>query len=121
MNMTNTVLNLPQSDIERLEKLYDFGDRESGEVWQFIEKHSFLTDLLLEVPKKVIQFFPDASLSLKVILDPESSSEEDDMLGVAIASEMDAEESIDCLEQFDYDWWLEASARSQDKLFIDLE
>lgn len=119
--MTNTVLNLPQSDIERLERLYDFGDRESGEVWQFIENHPFLTDLLLEVPEKVIQFFPDASLSLKVIIEPESPSEEDDMLGIAIASEMDAEESVDRLEQFDYDWWLEASMRSHDKLLIDVE
>ncbi len=119
--MTNTILNIPQSEIERLESLYDFCDRESGEVLQFIENHSHLTALLLEIPEKIVQFFPDASLSLKVIIDPESSSDEDDMLGLAIASNIDAEESVDRLEKFDYDWWLEASAGSGNKLLIDLE
>lgn len=119
--MTGIVLNIPQSEIEQLERLYNFCDRDSRQVWQFIQKHSFLTDLLLEVPEKIIQFFPDASLSLKMIIDPESSSEDDDLLAVAIASDMDAEESVDRLEQFDDDWWLQASVRSHKKLLIDLE
>ena len=75
----------------------------------------------MEIPENVIRFFPDASLSLSVIIDPESGSEDDDILGVAIASDIDVEESVDRLEQFDYDWWLEASTRSRNKLLIDLK
>ena len=57
----------------------------------------------------------------QVIIAPDSSSEEDYILGVAITSEIDTEESVDRLEQFDDDWWLEASKRSHNKLLIDLE
>ena len=39
-NMTGTVLNIDRSDIEQLEKLYNFDDRNSEEVLQFIENHS---------------------------------------------------------------------------------
>ncbi|MEA5469371.1 hypothetical protein [Spirulina sp. 06S082] len=46
-----------------------------------------------------MDMMPDASLSLKVVIDPESSSGEEDILGLTIASDIDiAMKTIDKLQ-----------------------
>ena len=119
--MTEATLNIPTLETKQIEQLYTFQDREPGEVLQFIEKYSFLVPLLLEAPQKIYQFFPDAPLTLTVHIDPESYFEEDIELVLLIETDMDPEESVDVLEEFDYAWGIEASDRSKGKLLIDLQ
>ena len=107
--------------IKQLQEIYTFKDREPGEVLQFIEKYPFPIPLLLEAPDKVRAFFPDASLMLKVNIDPESYSEESNELLLLIKSDIDPEESVDILEELDYAWGLDVSSRSQRRMFIDLQ
>ncbi len=119
--MTEAILKIPTLETKQIQQLYTLQDREPGEVLQFIEKHSFLVSLLLEAPQKIYQFFPNAPLTLTVHIDPESYFEEDIELVLLITTDMDPEESIDVLEEFDYAWGIEASERSTGKLLIDLQ
>jgi len=50
---------------------------------------------------------------LTVHIDPESYFEEDIELVLLIETDMDPEESVDVLEEFDYAWGIEASDRSK--------
>ena len=119
--MTETTLNLPQAEIDLIQKIYTFQDREAGEVLQFIEKYPFLIPLLLEAPEKIREFFPDASLRLKVDIDPDSYSEESNELLVLVKPDIDPEEAVDTLEELDYAWALNASTRSQRKMLVHLQ
>ena len=118
--MAETTLNIPEADIEKIQHLYTFQDREPGEVLQFIENYPFLIPLLLEAPEKIREFFPDAFLKLKVDIDPESYSKESNELVLLIKSDIDPEESVDILEQLDDRWWNDVEHLSQHKMFTTL-
>lgn len=112
-------LGIDQTEIEQIEKLYTL--RERSEVLKFLDNHPFLVPVLLEAPEKIRDYFPGDSLILDMAIDPESSSPEDDRLVLLIATDIEADESVDRLWELDNAWWLNAAQRSQHKMFIDLE
>lgn len=59
-----------QTDVNKLEELYTFKDRE--EVLNFLTPA--LVEVLLEAPTHIHQFFPDAPLVLELVIDAEDSN-----------------------------------------------
>ncbi|MDF0552111.1 hypothetical protein [Kamptonema sp. UHCC 0994] len=112
-------VSIDQTEIEQIEKLYTL--RERSEVLKFLDNHPFLVPVLLEAPENIRDYFPDNSLILDMAIDPESSSPDDDKLVLLIATDIDADESVERLWELDNAWWLNAARRSEHKMFIDLE
>ena len=112
-------VSIDRTEIEQIEKLYILRNR--SEVLKFIEQSPFLIPVLLEAPDKIRDYFPGDSLILDIAIDPESSSIDDDKLVLLIATDIDADESVDRLWELDKAWWLNASRRSQHKMFTNLE
>lgn len=112
-------VSIDRTEIEQIEKLYTVRNR--SEVLKFIEEYPFLIPVLLEAPDKIGYYFPGDALILDMAIDPESSSTDDDKLVLLIATDIDADESVDRLWELDKAWWLNASRRSQHKMFTNLE
>lgn len=105
------------ADIEALEKLYNF--REKTEIVEFLEIYQFLIPVLLEAPDKISNYFPDAELFLECVSDPEVVGEA--MLELAICMNLEPDEAVDKLNQFQDDWWLDLSDRIRESLCPILE
>jgi hypothetical protein len=112
-----STVRVSQAEIEWLERLYTF--RERAEVLAFLERHPFLVSLLLEAYGEIGNYFSDSPIFLEVVTDPEAF--DDHQLAVSIATNLDPDEAIDTLEQFDENWWLDALDQAQGKLCIDVE
>ena len=117
--ITIPTVGISQKDSDCLKQLYAL--REPERVWQFLEKHPFLVPLLLEAPTEINHHFPGDSLSLEVAIDPESASSDDDELVLQIATNIEAEESVDRLWKLDEAWWINSLDRAKGKMFINLE
>ncbi|NEP42081.1 MAG: hypothetical protein F6K35_23805 [Okeania sp. SIO2H7] len=115
---TIPTLGFSEADSDRLKQFYTF--RDSKRVVQFLEKHPFLLPLLLEAPKQINTFFPGDELFLEVAIDPEAASPEDNELFLLIVTNIDPEEAVEKLWEFDDKWWLKASDKSRNKLEISL-
>lgn len=105
------------ADIESLEKLYTW--RGKTEILDFLEKHHFLIPVLLEAPDKISNYFPDAQLFLECVTDPEGI--DDDMLELAICMNLEPDEAVDKLNQFQDNWWLNLSNKIRQPLCPILE
>lgn len=109
---------LRASIFSRLESTYDF--RDIAQVKQFLEKHVFLTPLLLEASTKIKEYFrPSANLALEVPVDPEDGKYQE--LWIRIQTDVAPADALPLLTKFDDEWWLEASANSKNLLNIKLE
>jgi len=112
-----STVRVPQAVIQWLERLYTFRERE--EVLWFLESYPFLASLLLEAYDNIGNYFPHTQVFLEVVSDPEATN--DYQLVSSIATNLDPDEVIDTLEEFDEDWWLDALDRAQGKLCINVE
>jgi len=100
--------------INLLQKYYESDD--FLKVINYIFDKPYLIALILELPKQVRKVFPNESLELKVIYDPEIPNWEN--LAVFIVTGLDAEQTFNKLQQLDQTWWLEASDLACNKLQI---
>lgn len=108
---------VPPTQLAFLERQYTL--RERGEVLQFLEKHPYLVELLLEAYGKIEAYFLRSEVFLEVAHDPEAS--DGDELVASIATTLKPKEAMQSLNQFDDDWWLSASDASEGRLCIRLE
>ncbi len=106
-----------QPEVQRLEQLYTFGER--AEVLWFLEEYPVLVPLLLEAYDKIGNHFSYSQLSLEVVTDPETNN--DHQLVVFIGTNLAPDEALPMLEQFDENWWLDASREAQGNLCIHVE
>lgn len=90
-----------KSPADEISKLYQIPERDK--VFSFIFQNILLSDLLLEAPSKIKQYFPASSLLLQVDTDPELGWE---TLIIRIVTDLSAEETSDLLDQLSQDWWL---------------
>lgn len=100
-----------------LERMYLF--REPAKVTEFLESYPFLISLLLEAYDTIRNYFPDAQVFLEVIADQEAVNYKE--LVIFIATDLKPDEALDRLDQFDENWWLDASDRARGKLSIHVE
>lgn len=115
--MTDTVISIPQADIEALEQFYTFRGR--TEILQFLDRHPFLVPVLLEAPQKIRHYFPDSGLFLEVEQDPEVIDWM--MLVLSILIRLDPDDAVDRLNQLDWNWGLHNSYEVRSKFFTTLE
>ena len=91
-------------------------------VSHYLDKHCFLVPLLREVDVKIRQYFDvDSPLTMEVVQDFESGSEEGDELFAMIPTTLPPEEALQRLWQLDEEWWLEASHRGRHRMNIGIE
>lgn len=109
---------LTGGSIGSLRRRYEFG--EGTEVESFLERHLFLTNVLLSAYEKIHEYFdPDSQLGLKVVNDPDAG--EDQRMFVLIWTSMSPEDALDQLDELYEDWWLNALPDAGHKLSIDVE
>lgn len=84
------------------------GKKEKKEVYRFIQEQPVLLPLLLEVPKRVKQYFGALTeVWLEVVSDPEYPN--NNQLIAFITTELEPEKAVEKLNQMDEEWWLEVS------------
>ena len=108
----------PNVDLAALERLYDFTDRIN--VADFIEKHQSIFGALIEIRKKIDQYFgPSSKARLELLIDPESFEEPE--LGAFIKTSLPPDRAFDILKNFDHEWWLDEPGCIRERLCIDLD
>lgn len=117
-------LNLEQDPYEifpkkvmPLDEIYTFRERKNA--LNYLKDNNYLESSLLEAPAKIKKYFTDAALILEVMHDPEEKDSKH--LTLFIKTSLPPAEAIGKLEQFDEEWWIDASYRSKGKLSINLE
>ncbi len=103
--------------MKTLKMLYLFRDEKA--VASFLEKHSFLTPLLLQAHEKIEEYFGPSNVALEVSIDPDDASYEE--LWALIQTNLRAAEAVGLLTKFDEEWWLDASVSSQELMNFNLE
>ncbi|MCX7707648.1 MAG: hypothetical protein N2204_06550 [Anaerolineae bacterium] len=110
--------------IEQEEKLSQirriYGFRGEAEAVRFLRMHPALIDLLLEALPHVERYFgPHPEVVLEVVVDPEASDSEE--LFANIRTSLPVEEALECLNQFDEEWFLDQLARTEGRFNFNLE
>ena len=103
--------------LQRLERLYGFRDK--SRVLSFLGKKVFLMPLLLRASDKIREFFGSSRALLDVSADPDDNNVQE--LWVRIQTDASPETALTALAKFDEEWWLEASASSENLLNFKLE
>lgn len=99
--------------------IYQFNDPQP--VSGFLRRHPFLVNLLIDAwPRIQSCFGSDAQAALELFKDPEEVNGEGKLF-VLVQTSLPANEALNRLEKLDQDWWLDATARSQGRLNIDVE
>lgn len=109
--------SLRNNVFHRLESRFTF--RERAKVMSFLERNFFLTPLLLQANDKIREFFGPSGVALEVSTDPDDGNFQE--LWARIETNSAPEEALSILTRFDDEWWLDASASSQNLLNIKLE
>jgi hypothetical protein len=108
---------ISKEEIERLDQLYIFRDREK--VLEFLEEHAFLVPVLLEAPEKIKPYFGDATRFLETYTDLEEGDWT--FLRLRIARKLDWEEAFLKLEELIEAWVLELRSEVLTHFQIDLD
>ncbi len=90
------------------------------DVNRFLQNNSNLIDVILEAHLQIRKYFPTEKLRLKLFTDPESSQWEKLVLSV-FANPESVDEALNKLEEFDENWWIDASSGVAVNLCIHLD
>lgn len=88
------------------------------EVVHFLRQDSDLASVVNEATSQLVRFIPDASLSLKLLSDPEYDTGEQLFLGISTGLAED--DALEALGRFDRQWWVDHVSRARGLLCIDL-
>lgn len=103
-----------QINTGKLEQLYTFRNRD--EILAFLTPE--ITNVLLEAPEKIQQYFPNAPLFLELYTDHEDSSWKTLFLSIEV---VDYEASLDVLEHFWESWWYNVPLEIRQKINVHTE
>ncbi len=99
------------------EAFFPFSDADSVE--DFLWKHPFLVDMVLEAREQIHRYFgAECTLALQPFYDPEDPQFH--YLEILIRTQLPVQEELRLLEQLDEGWWYDASSRAQGWLNISL-
>ncbi|MDB9454301.1 hypothetical protein [Dolichospermum circinale] len=87
---------------------------------RFLQNHANLIDVILEAHPQIRKYFPTEKLRLKLYIDPESSEWEYLIISICVSPES-VDEALNKQNEFDENWWLNASLGVAVNLSIDLE
>ncbi len=102
---------------EPLEDIYTFEN--PPDVERFLRTHKYLIEILFEAGEQIRRIFGEVvNLSLELHHDPEEDFEG---LFIIIKTNLSPEESLDLLDKFDEEWWLDVDASISKKLEVTVE
>ena len=102
---------------ELLEDIYTFEN--PTDVRRFLWTHKHLIEILFEAEEQIRKIFGEVvNLSLELHHDPEEDFEG---LFIIIKTSLSPEESLDLLDKFDEEWWLDVDASISKKLEVTVE
>src|SRR4051794_22363447 len=90
---------------------HDFHLRDAGSVLDFIETDPSLVGLLFEAREQIKSRFLEAVIFVEVENDPDTPAVY--RLLVSIGTTLNAEETLQALDQFDQEWWLKNLDRAK--------
>ena len=100
--------------------LNEYEIRDVERVTDFLLKNPSLIDLLLEIPAQIRKYFgEDQKVVLSFWLDPEDPAYHH--VQVLVPTKLGAEESGKLMDKFDWEWWLDNSARTDLQISISKE
>jgi len=103
------------NDIEQLKSLYIFENSE--EIKRFLLSHDYLIDCLSEAYDQIRGIFEENLI--EICLEYDRDSEEDfEGLFVTIKTNLSPEPSLDLLEKFDDNWWLQVDFKIRSLITI---
>lgn len=109
----------PELDLKHLERMYGFRNRQ--DVVKFIRERPHLVPLLLEAKARVeVHFGKHVRVVLEVLIDPEDHPAQP-VLYACVQTPLSAKEASRLLDQFDEDWWLDASENADGELCITVD
>jgi hypothetical protein len=112
---TNHVHGL-NSDLELLNFFYEINDL--IELENFISENEFITVCAIDAVDEIKKVFGKVNISLKVIRIYEESYFE--QLQIRIETKNSIEDSLELLDKFDDDWWIEQTPVVKDRLSVDI-
>jgi transcriptional regulator with XRE-family HTH domain len=92
--------------------------RDEPEVRRLLRTHPDLAPVIQEAADQLVQFIPDARLTLEVIVDPEYGDDEKLFLGAATS--LQGLEALAALRRFDQGWWHQNARRARGLLLVDV-
>lgn len=92
--------------------------RDEPEVRRMLQAHPDLVPLIREAAEHLVQFIPDARLTLEVVTDPEYGGDEELLLWAATS--LPALEALAALDRFDDAWWLHNARRARGLFFVNV-
>lgn len=100
--------------------LNEYEVRDVERVADFLLKSPFLVDLLLEIPAQIRRIFgKEQKLILSFWLDPEDPTWHH--VQVLVPTKFKAGKSVELMDKFDWEWWLDNMNRAESKLTISTE
>lgn len=108
----------PSDNFSKISKFYTIEN--ILDVNRFLENHANLIDVILEAYPQIRKYFPTEKLRLKLYIDPESSEWEYLIISICVSSES-VDEALNQLEEFDENWWIDASSGVAVNLCIHLD
>ena len=105
-------------ELTLLSRLYNI--RREPEVFKFLEDKPAILSLVLEAHERIRDYFGSSTeLVLEVITDPETT--EDYELVIFVRTSLSPDDAFRMLELLDEEWWLDASADTNEKICIHVE
>jgi len=108
---------LAADTIKALKTLYLF--RDESTVTSFLEKHPFLTPLLLRAHEKIEEYFGPSNIVLDAPVDPDDP--EYVMLWARVQTTLEAADAVRKLTRFDEEWWLDTPISALELMNVNLE
>ncbi|MDB9492061.1 hypothetical protein PN478_16240 [Dolichospermum circinale CS-534/05] len=108
----------PSDNFSKISKFYTIENILA--VNRFLQNHANLIDVILEAHPQIRKYFPTEKLRLKLYIDPESSEWEYLIISICVSPES-VDEALNKQNEFDENWWLNASLGVAVNLSIDLE
>lgn len=108
----------PSDNFSKISKFYTIEN--ILDVNRFLQNHANLIDVILEAYLQIRKYFPAEKLRLKLFSDPESPQWEKLVLSIFTNPES-VDEALNQLEEFDENWWIDASSGVAVNLCINLD
>lgn len=88
-----------------------------SEVTTFLNKHYSLIETLMEIPLQIERIFGKNIKELLLVLDRDPE-EDFEGLTILVMTDRSPETSLDLLDKFDEEWWLDLDAEIRNKLTV---
>lgn len=112
--LMTTALNIISKEIELLEVFYPFAN--PNEVRDFLWANKYLIEVLFEAHKQIKRVFGQGvNIHLELHRDPDENFEE---LFVVIETDLSPKLSLDLLDRFDEEWFLDIADKTEGKLNV---